>query len=51
MWRMGEIWTAIYIRIYLDYDPAKAFMPQFERNADELLKTIRKTQKAMETGS
>ena len=48
---MGEIWTAIYIRIYLDYDPAKAFMPQFERNADELLKTIRKTQKAMETGS
>lgn len=48
---MGEIWTGIYIRIYLDYDPTKEFMPQFEQNADELLKTIRKTRKAMESAS
>ena len=48
---MREIWTAIYIRIYLDYDTNNEFLTQFEQNAEGLLETIHKTQKAMETVS
>ena len=40
---LNTIWTTIYVHIYLDYDPAAEFMPQFEQNFDDLLKDIRMT--------
>lgn len=45
---MRTLWTAIYIHAYLDYDPEKDFMEQFENNMDQLMKPIRETEMNLE---
>lgn len=34
---MSDAWTVIFIKLYLDYDMSKEFMPQFEENAADIL--------------
>ncbi len=39
---MNDLWTAVYIHLYLDYDPSHEFLPQFERNAKDVLELVHK---------
>lgn len=40
---LDTIWTTIYVCMYLNYDPAAEFLPQFERNMEEILTALRNT--------
>ena len=40
---LSTIWTTIYVCMYLNYDPAADFLPQFESNTEEILKAVRTT--------
>ena len=44
---LNTIWTTIYICLYLNYDPGEEFMPQFEKNAEEILNAVRNTVKKL----
>lgn len=38
---MSKIWTAFGTMIYMNYETDKEFLPQFEKNADSVLKLLR----------
>lgn len=38
---MLAVWNLTYVKIYLDYDMSKDFMPQFKENAAEILAVMR----------
>lgn len=44
---LDTLWKMIYVHAYLDYDSESDFMPQFERNTEDLLKAIRKLEDLM----
>lgn len=38
---MDTVWTLTFVKLYLDYDTSKEFMPQFEENASQILAVMR----------
>lgn len=45
---LKPIWNVIFAKLYRDYDTEQEFMPQFQRNADKLLRDIPELQKKLE---
>ena len=45
---LNPIWNVIFAKLYRDYDTEQEFMPQFQRNADKLLRDIPELQKKLE---
>ena len=39
---MVAVWNLTLVKLYLDYDMGKEFMPQFKENAEEILAFMRK---------
>lgn len=38
---MNATWNLTFVKLYLDYDMTKEFMPQFEKNAADILTLMR----------
>lgn len=39
--KMAEIWNLTFVKVYLDYNTEQDFLPQFEKNAGDILSVMR----------